>query len=388
VDLGRHQAVVLGAGPAGLAAGAMLQAQGVETLLVERSPRVGESWRKHYDRLHLHTTRRLSSLPGLPIPRIEGRWVSRDGVARYLEAYADHHALNVRLGTEVERIDRVDSSWAVRTSAGTAEAGLVVVATGYNRVPRIPPWPGRPGFAGMLIHSSEYRNPGPFTGADVLIVGTGNSGAEIAVDLVEGGARQVWISVRTPPNILRRDLLGIPTQAIGVLLRGFPPGVIDAVARATQRVTVGDLSRYGMPPPPRGVSTRLQQDDIIPILDVGLIEMLRRRKVTPAPALAGFEGPGVHLADGTTLRPDAVIAATGYERGLEPLVSHLGILGKHGRPTVHGADTDPRAPALHFIGYTNPISGNLREIGIDARRMARAVAGRRSPVSRRGGSPG
>jgi putative flavoprotein involved in K+ transport len=377
MSLGRQEAIIVGAGPAGLAAGAMLDARGVKTLLLERSSRVGDSWRQHYDRLHLHTIRGLSGLPGFPIPRAEGRWVSRDGVARYLEAYARNHDLRIRLGTEVERIDRVDGAWAVRTTDGLAEASIVVVATGYNRFPRIPRWPGRNGFTGTLIHSSEYVNAAPYRGRDVLIVGTGNSGAEIAVDLVEGTARRVWISVRTPPNLLRRDLAGIPTQVLGVLLRPLPPWVVDAVARATQRVTVGDLSGYGMPRPPRGVYTRLQEDDTIPILDVGLIRMLRRRLVTPVAALAEFDRSDVRLEDGTLLRPHAVIAATGFERGLEPLVGHLGLLGRHGRPVVHGPRTDPRAPGLHFIGYTNPISGNLREIGIDARRLARAVAERR-----------
>ena len=104
----RHEAVVVGSGPAGLAAAATLQDRGVEVVVVERSARIGDSWRKHYDRLHLHTVRRLSGLPGLPIPRSEGRWVPRDGVARYLEDYAWGRDLRVRLETEVERIDRLD----------------------------------------------------------------------------------------------------------------------------------------------------------------------------------------------------------------------------------------------------------------------------------------
>jgi putative flavoprotein involved in K+ transport len=373
-----HEAIVIGAGPGGLAVGAMLQARGVQTVVLEQATRIGDGWRKHYDRLHLHTIRRLSGLPGLAIPRAEGRWVSRDGVARYLEAYARHHSVPVELEVEVERIDRADGRWVVRAGDGIGEAKSVVVATGHNRAPRIPEWPGRHSFSGGLIHSSEYRNARPYQGQDVLIVGTGNSGAEIAVDLVEGNARRVWISVRTPPNILRRDVLGVPTQALGVLLRPLPSRVVDAVARGTQRMTVGDLSPYGMPTPARGVYTRLKEEDVIPILDVGLIGMLRRRRVTPVAAVASFEGADVLLADGTRLHPDAVIAATGFGRGLEGLVGHLGLLGSHGHPVVHGPHTDPRAPGLHFIGYSNPISGNLREIGIDARRIARAVARRLS----------
>jgi putative flavoprotein involved in K+ transport len=370
----RHEAIVVGAGPAGLAAGAMLQARGVETLLLERTPRIGDRWRKHYDRLHLHTVRKLSGLPGLPIPRTEGRWVSRDGVAQYLEAYARHHRLQVRLGVEVDRIERAVGRWSVQTVDETTEAQVVVVATGHNRLPRVPPWQGGDSFTGSLIHSGEYRNPEPYRGLDVLIIGTGNSGAEIAVDLAEGGARRIWLSVRTPPNILRRDLLGVPMQALGVLLRHLPARVVDAVARATQRLTVGDLSPFGMPFPPRGVYTRLKEEDVIPILDVGLIGMLRRRRVTPVGAVARFDGPHVILAGGERFRPDVVIAAIGFDRGLEPLLGHLGLIGDHGRPVVHGQHSDPRAPGLFFIGYSNPISGNLREITIDARRIARTVS--------------
>jgi cation diffusion facilitator CzcD-associated flavoprotein CzcO len=209
------------------------------------------------------------------------------------------------------------------------------------------------------------------------VVGTGNSGAEIAFDLVEGGAGQVSLAVRTPPNILRRDLAGFPTQVFGVLFRHLPPRLVDPVAAATRRLTVGDLTRYGMPRPPRGVYTRAREDDLIPILDVGLIDMLKRERVRVVPAVDRFEGSDVVLAGGPRLAPDAVIAATGYGRGLEPLVGHLGLLGEKGRPIVHGPATHPDAPGLHFIGYTNPISGNLREVGIDARRIARVVAARR-----------
>lgn len=366
--------MVVGAGPAGLAAGAMLRRRGIDTVLIDRSAAIGDSWRQHYDRLHLHTVRWLSDLPGLPIPRGEGKWVSRDGVARYLEAYAEHHHLPIRLGTEAHRIDRSDGAWAVRTSRGVLVAGHVIVATGYNRVPWLPPWPGMGSFAGELVHSSRYRNPEPYAGRDVIVVGTGNSGAEIAVDLVEGGARNVILSVRTPPNILRRDVAGFPTQVLGVLMRPLPPRIVDALAGATRRLTVGDLSRYGLPRPPRGLYTRAREDDIIPILDVGLIRMLKGRRVTVASALEGFDGPDVLLTGGGRLRADAVIAATGYRRGLDELVGHLGLVGPKGRPVVHGPTTHPDAPALYFNGYTNPISGNLREVGIDARRIARAVA--------------
>jgi putative flavoprotein involved in K+ transport len=368
----RHRAVVIGAGPAGLAAAAALKAEGVTPVVLDRKS-VGSSWRGHYDRLHLHTVRWLSGLPGLPIDRREGRWVSRDGVVRYLERYARHHGLDVRAGVEVEALWRSGTAWRLDTNHGSMEATVVVIATGFNRDPLLPDWPGRESFTGALVHSADYRNPQPYRGKNVLVIGTGNSGAEIAVDLAEGGARDVTISVRTPPNILRRDLGGLPTQAIGVMIRRLPTRAIDRIAAVAQRLTVGDLTRHGMPAPKEGLGTRAAKDSI-PILDVGLIRLLKKGRVRVVPGVERFDGADVVLAGGGRVRPDAIIAATGFCRGLEPLVGDLGLVGSNGHPLVHGDRTHPDAPNLYFIGFTNPISGILRELGIDARKIAGTVA--------------
>jgi putative flavoprotein involved in K+ transport len=377
----RVEAVVIGAGPAGLAAAAMLRKRGIDAIVIERDS-IGSSWRRHYERLHLHTVRWLSALPGLPFHRREGKWVSREGVVRYLERYARHHGLDVRTGVEVQRLTRDDGTWTVETSGGPVGAQVVVVATGHNRDPVLPDWPGRETFTGEVVHSQDYRNPEPYAGRSVLVVGTGNSGAEICVDLVEGGAAEVQISVRTPPNILRRDLAGFPTQVTGVLMRRLPTKVVDVLSAGMQRLAVGDLTRYGMPRPTAGLYSRVKRD-MVPILDVGLIGLLKKRRVRVVPAVEGFDGPDVLLAGGERIRPDAVIAATGFGRGLEPLVGDYGLVAETGRPVVHGAATHPDAPNLHFIGFTNPISGNLREIGIVARRLARAVARAMPAAARR-----
>jgi putative flavoprotein involved in K+ transport len=368
----RHEAVVIGAGPAGLAAAAMLGREDIEALVLERDS-IGASWRNFYERLHLHTIRWLSGLPGLAIDRREGRWVSREGVVAYLERYARHQRVNVRESTEVRGLDRDDGGWLVATAQGPVAARFVIVATGFNRDPDLPDWGGMDTFTGNLVHSLNYRNAVPYRGQDVLVVGAGNSGAEIAVDLVEGGARSAMISIRTPPNILRRDVAGFPSQLTGILARKLPVPVADRISLVMQRLTVGDLSPYGLPPPPVGAVTRVNQDSV-PILDVGLIDLVKKRRVEVVPAVEGFEGPDVILAGGRRIRPDAVIAATGFRHGLERLVGKFGLIGTRGRPVVHGPRTHPDAPNLYFIGFTNPISGNLREVGIDAKRVARAVS--------------
>ncbi|HYD42505.1 MAG TPA: NAD(P)/FAD-dependent oxidoreductase [Anaeromyxobacter sp.] len=381
------EVVVVGAGPGGLAAAAALAREGVRAVVLERADCVGASWRTHYDRLHLHTVRWLSGLPGLPIPRREGRWVSREGFVRYLDQYAEHHRLDVRTGTEITRLSRRGTSWRIETTRGDWTAAGVVIATGYNRVPHLPAWPGRDGFRGELLHSSAYRSGAAFAGRDVLVVGAGNSGAEIAVDLVEHGAARVRVSIRTPPNIVRRTVAGlVPTQLVSIALRRLPLPVSDALARATARLTVGDLSRFGLPRPGRGIYTQMIRDRQIPIIDVGFIAALRTRRLEIVPAVEGFEGAAVVLRGGGRIAPDAVIAATGFRAGLDGLLGELGILAADGSPSVHGARTSPHAPDLHLLGFTNPPTGNLRELGLDARRVARVL--RRSLASRtREGAP-
>jgi putative flavoprotein involved in K+ transport len=374
-------AIVIGAGPGGLAAAAALHRRGVRTLVLERSDAVGASWRRHYDRLHLHTTRRLSSLPGFAIPRAYGRWVGRDNVVRYLEQYAEAHGLDIVTGIEVARIERAadgphPGGWALPATGGRRlTARNVVIATGYNHTPRVPDWPGRDTYEGELLHAAHYRNGKPYEGRDVLVVGVGNTGAEIAVDLAESGAARVRLAVRTPPHIMRRSTAGWPAQRTGILVRRLPTGLVDLIAPYVERISVPDLSEYGLPRPDNGLYSRVR-DGSIPVQDVGLIAAVQSRKVEPVPAVEGFDGREVLLADGSRITPDVMIAATGYRNGLEPLVGHLGVLNERGRPTAHGSRTPKEAPGLFFTGYTNPISGMFREMAIDAERIAKAIARR------------
>nr|WTB32885.1 NAD(P)/FAD-dependent oxidoreductase [Streptomyces sp. NBC_00830] len=375
-DITEHRPVyVVGGGPGGLAAAAALREHGVRAVVLEKSENVGASWRGHYDRLHLHTTRRWSALPGLAMPRRFGRWVSRDHVVRYLEKYVEHHELEVVTGVEVTRIDRTadGTGWQLTATGGRVLTGrAVIVATGYNHTPRIPDWAGRDTFAGELVHARDYRNPAPYAGKDVLVVGIGNTGAEIAVDLVEGGASRVRIAVRTVPHIVRRSTAGWPAQATGILVRRLPVRLVDRAGRLMAKVAVPDLAEQGLPRPDTGLYSRVK-DGAIPVQDVGLIDAVRGGRVVPVATVDSFDKDAVVLADGTRITPDAVIAATGYRRALEPLVGHLDVLDARGRPVVHGSRTPKHAPGLYFTGFTNPISGMFREMALDARKIARKL---------------
>ncbi|MDX3309649.1 flavin-containing monooxygenase [Streptomyces sp. NPDC054884] len=367
---------VIGGGPGGLATAYALRAQGIRAVVVEKADGVGASWRRHYDRLHLHTTRRLSALPGLAIPRRFGRWVARGDLVRYLEKYAEVHELEIVTGVEVSRVERTPdgTGWLLRATGGRELVGsAVVVATGYNHTPHLPRWPGLEAYTGDLTHAADYRSGKEYAGRDVLVVGVGNTGAEIAVDLVENGASRVRLAVRTVPHIVRRSTAGWAAQYSGILIRRLPVGLVDRISRVMAKASVPDLSAHGLPRPDTGLYTRARQG-AIPVQDVGLIDAVRKGRVEIVAAVEGFaDGGEVVLADGSRISPDAVVAATGYVRALEGLVGHLGVLDDAGRPVAHGPRTPKDAPGLFFTGFTTPISGTLRELALDSERIAKAV---------------
>ncbi|HYI51970.1 MAG TPA: NAD(P)/FAD-dependent oxidoreductase [Microbacterium sp.] len=369
------EVLVIGAGPAGLAVAACLRRRGVESVVVDRGEAVGDSWRSRYDRLHLHTPRIQSSLPGARMSAGYGRWVAKDDMADYLRAYARRHRIAPQFGAPVRRLDRDGERWTAHLDESALAAKQVVIATGYSHSPVIPDWPGKDGFPGALLHASEYRNALPFTGRDVLVVGAGNSGAEIAADLAESGAAHVRLAVRTAPNIIPRQLGPMPTTLLAIGMEYSPARLVDPVNRLLQRFVLGDLTVYGMPAATGGVVAQARATGITPTIDVGLVAALRAGTVTPVAAVERFDGHDVVLADGTRLTPDAVIAATGYTTGLAPLVGHLDVLDRRGNPLVVGHRYLPVAPGLRFVGQSNPLKGQLLQIRLHARSIARAIAG-------------
>ena len=197
--------IIIGAGPAGLATAAALAAQGLNAAIRERSNDVGAAWRRHYDRLHLHTDRARSGLPGLAIPKAYGRYPSRAHVVEYLETYAAKFALRPVFNAAVRAVRLVmGGDGASELGENSETAPSVVVATGLADYPHAPTWPGIETFGGPILHSSSYRNPAPFTGKRVLVVSAlAPSGGEIAVDLSEAGV-DVALAVRGPVNVILR----------------------------------------------------------------------------------------------------------------------------------------------------------------------------------------
>jgi cation diffusion facilitator CzcD-associated flavoprotein CzcO len=367
------QVAIVGAGPAGLSAAAALKRQGIEPVVFDEDERIGGRWARRYERLHLHTVRRFSGLAHRAMPRSYPRYVPKDLVAEYLRDYADHFRLDVRLGHRVDKIRPENAGhWQLDAAGATWRTPVVIVATGHYNRPVVPPWPGREQFRGTLLHSNDYRTGREYEGRRALVVGIGNTGAEIAADLVEQGAAHVAIAVRTTPPIVPRELLGlVPIQLFGLALSPIPaPRLLDRMGAGMRRVAIGDLARYGLGPAAWGPFTARKP----PVIDVGFLRELKRRRVVVRPAVSRLSPQGVVFADGSDESYDVVIAATGFETALPELLDLPDAIDEHGMPRFPSGRPTSYA-GLYFIGFEENIGGHLRRANVESRRLAKEVRG-------------
>jgi cation diffusion facilitator CzcD-associated flavoprotein CzcO len=364
--------VVVGAGPAGLSAAGAMKQRGTSAVLLERDSRIGERWSERYERLCLHTVRRYSGLAHRGMPSDYPRYVPKGRFADYLADYAAHFDLDVRPGHRVERVAQAANGggWEVETDAGDWYARAVVIATGHYNEPIVPTWPGKDRFGGTLVHSGAYRSGSEYARRSVLVVGIGNSGAEIAADLVEQGATRVAIAVRRPPPIMPRELLGIlPVQLLGIALTPLnAPGFVDRIGAVTRRVAVGDLTELGLAKAEWGPFTARRP----PVIDVGFLEQLKARRIGVRPAVTDLTADGALFADGREEPFDVVVAATGFRSGLSELLDVPDAVGDDGRPRLRSGGATPH-PGLYFIGYEETMRGVLYEINRESKRLALSI---------------
>jgi len=366
-----ERVVVVGAGPAGLAAAWAIRRAGGDPLIVEQAAAVAASWRARHDELRLNTHRMFSHQPGLRIPRRYGPYPARDDYVAYLERYAA--GMRVQFGTAVGRIDRTGPGWELDTGDGGLTAAQVVVATGPDAEPVLPVWPGMTGYPGTLIHSGQFRNAAEMAGRDVLVIGPGNSGVDLLNHLVRSEVAGLWLSARSGMNITPLRLGGIPLHPVSLAGRPLPVRVQDANVRMIQRLAFGDLRGYGYPRSELGAFSRLAAQGVTVAVDDGFVRALKAGRVTVKPAVEAFEGRTVWFADGSACAPDVVICATGYRPALGPLVGHLVALDESGMPPFTGPSSSPRHPGLWFFGLDRSIYGNMHVHRRQARQLAQLI---------------
>ncbi|MBZ9859805.1 MULTISPECIES: flavin-containing monooxygenase [unclassified Mesorhizobium] len=360
--------VIIGAGPAGLAVAACLKQAGQDFIILERANEVAPAWRRHYRRLHLHTVKSFSSLPFVPFPKSHPRYVPREKVVAYIDAYAGRFGLRPRFGVTVKSVRREGERLLVQTDAGLFNARKVVVATGNNAEPITPSFPGIEAFKGKVLHSAAYTEAAPYVGKDVLVVGMGNTGAEIALDLAESGARPT-ISVRKGVHIVPRQLFGVPIQMVGIASRAIPQALNDWVFPKILDLALGRLESYSIVRPRQGIMRGIEAGRI-PVIDVGTVAAIKAGRIGIAPDIASFTPDGVKFADGLEKKFDAAIFATGYRPAYDSF------LPAELRPDKSGVNARATELGVYLVGFYNPVTGLLREIGIEAQAVAKDIARR------------
>lgn len=367
--------LIIGAGPAGLAVAGRLRKLGINFEIIEKAAAVASSWRGHYDRLHLHTVKQLSHLPHLPFPESYDLYVPRQDLIRYYEDYARTFDILPHFNESVREVKKDNGSWTVSCESGKVfTAEHVVIATGANHVPNRPTWDGESEFRGTIVHSRHYKNPEPFLGKKVLVVGMGNTGAEIALDLAEHDI-DTTISVRSPVTVVPRDVFGRPVQLTAKKLEKIPLGIGDWLGTMIRRIVIGDLRRYGVPLSKVHPAVQLRETGKTPLIDIGTVDYIKSGKIKVVEDLSRFVAEGVKLVSGEQLAVDAVILATGYRPRLQDFIPGVEVeLDRFQFPkSPLAASTDRQG--LYFVGYDNyKLGGLLGTIFNDSKVVVDAIA--------------
>lgn len=309
------QIVVIGAGHAGLCVVEALQRRGLGCTVVDSADRLGDVWRARYEGLHLNTERDASLVPGTTIPDDVGRWPTGEQWADHIESAADQLGVE-RISARVSSVERAAAGrgWSVRLEgAEPIDAKVVVVATGRNRVPDMPAWPGLDTTTLAVLHAAEYREPTPLLGRRVLVVGAGNSGTEIA-HLLRSANVDVTLSMRTRPVWAKREFFGSNLTEFARMGRRLPDWMVDISGRLMQPLLFGRMRPHGLGPPQRRLSRVAEASGAT--LDSGFVGDVKAGRIRIVAALDWIDDRRCVLTDGSHVHVDVVIAGVGYTPAL------------------------------------------------------------------------
>ena len=368
--------LIIGASVAGLAAAAALRRRRIPYCIIEREGQTVTPWRSHYHRLHLHTPKSISHLPFRKFAKGIPRYPSRQQVVDYLDDYCGAFGIEPLFNTEAKKIRRQDGVWFTETDKGMFRSDHLVMATGIYDKPRSVDCRGIDTFPGAVLHSHDYTTGKIFGGRKVLVIGFGNSACEIALDLYEQGAMPS-LSVRSPVNVVPRDIFGIPILRLSYLLGALPPRVADRLSGPLTRWLIGDITRLGLQRKQYGPLEEIRRDGHPPVLDIGSIRHIREGHIQVYSGIDHIDGSIVYFSDWKQGTFDAIVGAIGYEPGYAQLLEvEAARIGDARLPIPRqkyfGTD------GLYFCGFWVSPTGQIRSISADAQKIAAAIE--RHPV--------
>lgn len=364
--------LIVGASISGLASAASLQKQNIEYIIIEKEPQIATPWRNHYERLHLHTNKRVSNLPYKKFGKMIPRYPGRQQVIDYLDDYRKAFDINPVFNTEARSVKREGNHWITETNNGAFRSKYLIMATGAYGKPRPISFKGMETFPGRVLHSYEYKTGKDFTRQNVLVVGFGNSACEIAIDLYEQGSMPV-MSVRSAVNVIPRDVLGIPVLELSLLLNRLPPRTADMISAPLINWLIGDITKIGLKKLPYGPLEEIRRDAKAPVLDIGTIAHIRKGHIAIYDDIDYIEGKTIHFKDRKKKDFDAIVAAIGYYRDYAAIVD----VDKERFEDLRVCTDKQKCfgkDGLYFCGYWVSPTGQIREISRDAKKIAKDIA--------------
>lgn len=350
--------LIIGAGPAGLAVAGRMRKQGLDFEMLESSENIANRWHHHYDRLLLHTVKQLSNLPHLEFPEDYPTYVPREKLVKYYENYANHFDIKPHFNETVVSIKSENEGWEIISKSGREIITKnVIIATGTNRIPFVPVFKNQEKFQGDIVHSINYKNAKPFLHKKVLVIGMGNTGAELALDLSENNI-EVTLAVRSPITIVPRDVNGRPVQLTAKKLAKIPFGIGDWLGTQIRKIVIGDLTKYGIPLSKVHPVVQLRETGKTPIIDLGTVAHIKKGKIKIVGKIDRFFEKGVQFESGEKDEFDSIILATGYRAKVEEFLENgKEFLDKNEMPKQPIGEGDFKG--LYFVGFDNYKLGEI-----------------------------
>ncbi|KAK8674404.1 hypothetical protein V6N13_112695 [Hibiscus sabdariffa] len=369
--------VIVGAGPSGLATAACLREQGVPFVVLERAECIASLWQKRtYDRLKLHLPKQFCQLPKLPFPEDFPEYPTKKQFIEYLESYANHFDVNPKFNECVQSAsyDETSGFWRVKTVSNKVEFEYIcrwlVVATGENAECVVPNIEGLAEFGGEVIHACEYKSGEKFQGQKVLVVGCGNSGMELSVDLCNHNASPSMV-VRSSVHVLPREVFGKSTFEIAVsMMKWLPLWFVDKLMLILAWLVLGDTEKYGLKRPSVGPLELKNTQGKTPVLDIGALEKIKSGDINVVPGIKRFSYKQVELINGEKLDIDAVVLATGYRSNVPSWLQEGDFFCKNGFPKAPFPHGWKGNGGLYAVGFTRR---GLSGAASDAIRIAQDI---------------